>query len=198
MLLSVSLRTCFGRRFSVCWFALAAGWLPAAHGVAADAVAVASSEAAAVAARVADLGGKVAQAADGSLTGITISDGGGVTADDLRLFGDLPGLQTLAILNCRTIDDAALEALGTRAPLRTLAITNSAVTDAGAMGALAMGGVACGSFRDLRAATQDLVPIEQVFEPDPTYASIADARFSQFCELYQATAPISAALLNES
>lgn len=73
-----------------------------------------------------------------------------------------------------------------------------AVTDAGAMGALAMGGVACGSFRDIGAATQDLVPIAQVFEPDPTYASIANARFSQFCELYRATAPISAALLNGS
>ena len=132
MLLSVSLRTRLGRRLSVCWFALAAGWLPAAHGIAADAVAVASSAAAAVAARVADLGGKVAKAADGSLTGITISDGSGVTADDLRLFGDLQNLETLSILNCRTIDDVALEALGTRAPLRTLAITNSAVTDAGA------------------------------------------------------------------
>ncbi len=132
MLLSVSLRTHLGRRFAVCWFALAAGSLPAAHGIAADAVAVAASEAAAVAARVADLGGKVVKAADGSLTGITISDGSGVTADDLRLFGDLPGLQALTILNCRTIDDAALEALGTRLPLRTLGITNSAVTDAGA------------------------------------------------------------------
>lgn len=131
MLLSVSLPTCLGRWFSVCWFALAAGWLPATHGIAADAVAVATSEAAAVATRVAELGGKVAQAADGSLTGITISDGSGVTADDLRLFGDLPGLQRLTILNCRTIDDAALEALGTRVPLRTLAVTNSAVTDAG-------------------------------------------------------------------
>lgn len=132
MLLSLPLRTCLGRRMSVCWFALAAGCLPAAHGIAADAVAVASSAASAVTARVADLGGKVAKAADGSLTGITLTDGSGVTADDLRLFGDLQGLETLSILNCRTIDDAALEALGTRAPLRALAITNSAVTDAGA------------------------------------------------------------------
>ncbi len=132
MLLSVSFCTRLGRRLSVCWLALAAAWLPAAHGVAADSVAVASSAASAVAARVADLGGTVAKAADGSLSGITISDGSGVTADDLRLFGDLQGLQALSILNCRTIDDAALEALGTRLPLRTLAVTNSAVTDAGA------------------------------------------------------------------
>ena len=131
MLLSVLLRPFLGRRLSLCWFALAAGWLPAALGVAADS-AVAASAAAAVTARVTELGGRLATAADGSPTGITISDGSGVTADDLRLFGDLPGLQAVSILNCRTIDDAALEALGTRLPLRTLGITNSAVTDAGA------------------------------------------------------------------
>ena len=131
MLLSVLLRPFLGRRLSLCWFALAAGWLPAALGVAADS-AVAASAAAAVTARVTELGGRLATAADGSLTGITISDGSGVTADDLRLFGDIPSLQAVSILNCRTIDDAALEALGTRLPLRTLGITNSAVTDAGA------------------------------------------------------------------
>ena len=94
MLLSVLLRPFLGRRLSLCWFALAAGWLPAALGVAAYS-AVAASAAAAVTARVTELGGRLATAADGSLTGITISDGSGVTADDLRLFGDIPSLQAV-------------------------------------------------------------------------------------------------------
>lgn len=71
-----------------------------------------------------------------------------------------------------------------------------AVTDAGSMGALAMGGVASGDFRDLHAATRDLVPVERVFEPDPAHAEIADARFALFGELYAATAPISASLID--
>ena len=72
-----------------------------------------------------------------------------------------------------------------------------AVADAGAMGALAMGGVASGNFPDLAAATQNLVPIEKVFEPDQSFTSFAETRFAQFRELYAATAPISAALMGE-
>lgn len=74
-------------------------------------------------------------------------------------------------------------------------IARVAVADAGAVGALAMGAVASGSFLDLSATTRDLVPVEQVFEPDQDLASCAEARFARFRELYAATAPISAALL---
>jgi hypothetical protein len=132
MLLTASFRTCFIHRPA---FVLAVGLccgLPAAAGHAADAVAVAASGGAAVIERVGELGGKTIAAEDGTISAITINDGSGVTADDLRLFGDLEGLKTLTVLNCRTIDDAALESLGTRLPLRSLAVTNSAITDAGA------------------------------------------------------------------
>ena len=76
-------------------------------------------------------------------------------------------------------------------------IARVAVADAGAMGALAMGGVASGNFPDLAAATQNLVPVEKVFEPDQGFTSFAETRFAQFRELYAATAPISAALMGE-
>jgi ribulose kinase len=66
------------------------------------------------------------------------------------------------------------------------------------MGALAMGGVASGSFPDLAAATQNLVPVEKVFEPDESFTSCAETRFAQFRALYTATAAISAALVGET
>ncbi|MFM8415310.1 MAG: hypothetical protein ACKOCX_11370, partial [Planctomycetota bacterium] len=111
--------------------ALAAAALPADSASAADAAAVAADAAAAAAARVEALGGKVTRAADGGITAIAIADGGGLSADDLRLFGGLPKLESLVLLNCRSLDDAFVEALGDKVPLRTLAMTNSALTDAG-------------------------------------------------------------------
>lgn len=110
---------------------LAAATLPPVVASAADATAVTADAAAAAASRVEALGGKVARAADGGIAGITITDGGGLSADDLRLFGELPALESLVLLNCRSLDDAFVEALGDTVPLRTLAMTNSALTDAG-------------------------------------------------------------------
>ena len=131
MLLAALVRTVGGWRSVVVASAAVAWCLPPLEAAARQA-AVAGSATAAATARVKELGGQVATAADGALTRITIADGSNATADDLRLFGDLEGLQSLTVLNCRTLDDAALESLGTRAPLRSLAVTNSAITDAGA------------------------------------------------------------------
>ena len=103
----------------------------AATAAADDAAAIAGDAAAAAAARTVALGGTVSHDADGNVTGIAIPDGGGLTADDLALFGELPELSSLKILNCRALDDELIDALGDRAPLDTLAMTNSAITDTG-------------------------------------------------------------------
>lgn len=119
-------------RFALTLAVVAAPCLSAAAVAAApEAAAVAADASAAATARVTALGGKVARAADGGITGITIPDGGGLTGDDLRLFGGLPALESLVLLNCRSLDDAFVEALGDQVPLRALAMTNSAITDAG-------------------------------------------------------------------
>lgn len=120
-------------RFGVAIILVAATLPPMATGMvdAADAAATAADASAAAVARVEALGGKASRAADGGVTGITIADGGGLSVDDLRLFGGLPALESLVLLNCRSLDDAFVEALGDRPPLRTLAMTNSAITDAG-------------------------------------------------------------------
>jgi hypothetical protein len=121
----------FGRRLGIVGALVCGCCLPGVRAEAAGGATAAASTAAATTARVAELGGKVTAAAAGTLVGISIPDGSGVTADDLRLFGNLEELQALSVLNCRTVDDAALEALGPRVPLRSLAVTNSAITDAG-------------------------------------------------------------------
>ena len=104
---------------------------PAFAAVAADSAAVAADASAAAAARVAALGGKVTRASDGRLTGIAIADGSGLTVADVELFAGLPDLESLALLDCRTLDDAFVEPLCTAPRLRGLALTNSAITDAG-------------------------------------------------------------------
>jgi hypothetical protein len=96
---------------------------------AAEPTALATDASAAAAARVAELGGTVRRDADGAVTGISIA-GGNLSAADARLFGELPRLTSLTILNSRSLDDTVLEALGSP-PLRSLAVTNSAITDVG-------------------------------------------------------------------
>ncbi len=68
--------------------------------------------------------------------------------------------------------------------------------EAGAMGALVMGGVATSVLPDLAVATAELVAIDRLFVPDDTAASRADDRFELYRDLYQATAPISTALIH--
>ena len=117
-------------RRQICVIATLAGCLPMAPTATAQSAAVAASAVMAVQARVAELGGTTSTA-NGQVTGIMIADGSGVAVGDLRLFGDLEGLTSLKILNCRTLDDSLLAAFGSRPPLRSLAVTNSAITDAG-------------------------------------------------------------------
>ncbi len=69
--------------------------------------------------------------AGGRLTGITITDGSGVTAADLVLFGGLPDLEKLQILNCRSLNDAMVAPLAGLTSLKSLALTNTALTDDG-------------------------------------------------------------------
>jgi hypothetical protein len=66
----------------------------------------------------------------GTVTEIVITDGSGVTADDVGLFARLDGLRKLQILNCREFDDAMLSQLEGLSALESLAITNSGITDA--------------------------------------------------------------------
>ncbi len=106
-------------------------WLPRAEGVRADDAAIAADASAAAAARVAELGGGAARSDDGQVTSISIKDGGDLSTDDMRLFGSLPNLAALQLLNCRSLDDSFIEALGTAPSLRSLSVTNSALTDAG-------------------------------------------------------------------
>jgi hypothetical protein len=67
--------------------------------------------------------------AAGTVTEIVVSDGSGVTADDVKLFGRLDGLTKLQILNCRAFDDAMVADLEGLRGLTSLAITNSGITD---------------------------------------------------------------------
>ena len=66
--------------------------------------------------------------------------------------------------------------------------------EAGAMGALVMAGVAAGLLPDLAAATAELIAVDRVFSPDPAAIALGDQRFALYRDLYNATAPISAAL----
>jgi hypothetical protein len=105
-------------------------WLPCPEAARADGTA-AAADASAAAARVAELGGRAARSDDGTVTSIVITDGGDLATDDMRLFGSLPRLTALQLLNCRLLDDSFIEALGTAPSLRSLSVTNSALTDAG-------------------------------------------------------------------
>jgi hypothetical protein len=106
-------------------------WSPCPEAGRADDAAVAADASAAAAARVVELGGGTARSADGQVTSITINDGGDLSPDDMRLFGSLPDLAALKLLNCRPLDDSFIEALGAASSLRSLSVTNSALTDAG-------------------------------------------------------------------
>lgn len=64
------------------------------------------------------------------VTEIVVADGSPLTAADIAAIGRLPGVRTLQIHNCRTLDDSAVESLVGLADLDTLALTNSSLTDA--------------------------------------------------------------------
>jgi hypothetical protein len=93
----------------------------------------------AVKARIAEIAGAAAGTVDeaGRVTAVMIPDGSAVTAEDITLFGRLPDLERLEVLNCRSFDDAmaaslaASRARGGLARLRSLSITNSGLTDEG-------------------------------------------------------------------
>ena len=67
--------------------------------------------------------------AKGMVTAITIPDGSSITAEDIALFGRLGELETLRILNCRSLDDGMVASLAGLSNLRSLAVTNTAITD---------------------------------------------------------------------
>ena len=46
--------------------------------------------------------------------------------------------------------------------------------------------VGCGLFPDVRAAARALVRVRETIEPEPALASLYDARYRQFCEIYPA------------
>ena len=74
-------------------------------------------------------GAACATDAEGAVTAITIPDGSSITAEDIALFGRLGELETLRILNCRTLDDGMVASLAGLSNLRSLAVTNTAITD---------------------------------------------------------------------
>jgi hypothetical protein len=77
-------------------------------------------------------GAAVVTAPAGDLvTELVITDGSGVTADDVALIAKLTGLKKLQILNCRAFDDAMVASLTGLKGLTSLAITNGGITDAG-------------------------------------------------------------------
>ena len=66
--------------------------------------------------------------------------------------------------------------------------------DPGALGAAVMAGVGCGAMPDLAEAAGRLVQPDRSFQPDPTAARLADARFALWQQLYQQVRPINAGL----
>ena len=74
-------------------------------------------------------GATCATDAEGMVTAITIPDGSSITAEDIALFGRLGELETLRILNCRSLDDGMVASLAGLSNLRSLAVTNTAITD---------------------------------------------------------------------
>ena len=64
------------------------------------------------------------------VVGVAIADGSKVTAEDVTACGRLAGLRKLEIENCRSLDDAAVQALVGLQDLDTLALTNTSLTDA--------------------------------------------------------------------
>lgn len=82
-----------------------------------------------------------------------------------------------------------------RADVLGRSLARVSTTQAGAMGALVMGGVAAGILPDLVTATRALVQVDRVFTPDGPAADQKNRRFALYRDLYQATAPVNAALL---
>lgn len=82
-----------------------------------------------------------------------------------------------------------------RADVLGRSLARVATPQAGAMGALVMGGVAADILPDLVTATRALVQVDYVFNPDDKAADRATRRFALYRALYQATAPVNAALL---
>lgn len=66
---------------------------------------------------------------DGKLTEIVISDGSGVTAEDIELFGRLKDLKKLQVFNCRNLNDEMVAKLTGLGKLEALALTNTVITD---------------------------------------------------------------------
>jgi hypothetical protein len=107
-------------------FLLAACLLKCSSLLAADVAADPS----AVTRRLDEFPGATWQAApSGGITEIVIPDGSRVTADDVALFAQFPGLTKLQILNCREFDDAMVAQLAGLEGLTSLAITNSGIGD---------------------------------------------------------------------
>jgi hypothetical protein len=94
------------------------------------ATAATPADVAAVRARIAALpGASIELDAAGDVTEIVIPGGGRVTADDAALFGRLPGLRKLHVLDCRSFDDAMVRQLAGLGRLESLAITNGGIGD---------------------------------------------------------------------
>jgi len=87
---------------------------------------------AAVVERLKSLGATIEFSADDAsrVVGVAIADGSKVTAEDVAACGRLAGLRKLQIENCRSLDDAAVQALVGLQDLDTLALTNTSLTDA--------------------------------------------------------------------
>lgn len=83
-------------------------------------------------ARLDVLGSRVKYAPkDGDLlTEISIEDGSPLTADDVALFGKLTDLESLKILNFRTLNDELAKKLSGLKNLTALALTNTTINDA--------------------------------------------------------------------
>jgi len=64
------------------------------------------------------------------LTEISIEDGSPLTADDVALFGKLTDLESLKILNFRTLNDEQAAKLAGLKQLKALALTNTTINDA--------------------------------------------------------------------
>ncbi|MBN1852607.1 MAG: hypothetical protein JW829_07775, partial [Pirellulales bacterium] len=67
---------------------------------------------------------------DQIMTEIIIQDGSSLAPQDIALFGQLAGLKSLQIHNCRDLNDAIVAQLTGLETLTTLALTNSVITDA--------------------------------------------------------------------
>jgi Leucine-rich repeat (LRR) protein len=82
--------------------------------------------------RLAALGDAVTtETVDGTIVSIMVRDGSALEPDDIALFGSLPSLQRLQILNCRMMNDELVRRLVGLRDLRVLGLTNGGITDEG-------------------------------------------------------------------